>query len=163
MAQTVEPGSDDDFDDETWAWMDDVQPHLVNLEDFQLPDDFPFDLSVASLDPLEAFLLERLAGTVDGDDPLALGVVAYLGEAFMRIAGGRWAGSGIAALVQLDPALGLPAMSPTALIDLACERRTGHEFAAAAARIEQAVAARQAEVPGWEPTKVRTLSVDDID
>lgn len=165
MVRIVPPGPGDVLDEDTQKWLDYLQPRLVNLEGFQLSADFPFDFSPASLGLLERVVIERCRDgdeVPDAEDPLVLGVIAYLGEAFIRVAGGRWAWID-GPVVCPDPALGLPAVRLKDLFTRAVDRGTGEEFAKAAEELAGAVRERRRSVPGWEPVRIAVPGVDDYE
>ncbi len=129
-----------------------LHPRLARLEDWELPDDFPFDYSRASLDVLEAIVLERF----DGGDPVSAdAVISYLGEALLRVGGGSWVWDDDPAsasydlpLARPDEGLDLPRVSPMHLLVEAVRRRSGDQFARVHAALEEAAADRTARVPG---------------
>jgi hypothetical protein len=130
-------------------WVQCVHPLLGNLEDFQdLPADFPFDFSAASLTALDRLIAER------GDDgSFERGARAYAGETLMRIGGGRWVSTeGHPLAIRFDEALDLPG--------LPLEPLPPAGLASVAERVATAVARRRADDPGWEPAKQATPGVD---
>ncbi|WP_330237268.1 hypothetical protein [Streptomyces sp. NBC_00566] len=135
-------------------WLDDMQVLAARLEQVHLPDDFPFDYTPASLPALEAALLE--AGS-DGDFHRA--ALPYLGEVLMDVCGGRWdidPGTGGAdgdPVVRPDPALGLPALSLTTLVDVALAEESGEVFAREYGELADTVTGLRRSRPGWQPVK----------
>ncbi len=144
----------DDPDEATSRWRDDVGTRITALDDRL---ELTFDFAPASLDPLELEVARRHTDDDDLDDPLTAGVIAYLGETFMRAGGGRWIWRG-EPVVVFDPGLPVADLAPRRLLIDGAGFRSAYEQVAAAAR-ETAVA-RQAAEPGWEPTKLATLGVD---
>jgi hypothetical protein len=149
------------------AWREGMNPVLARLEGFELPADFPFDYSSASLARLEETALDRFPG---GDPPAPAGgflegATAYVGESLLRAGGGRWDWDADDDLpvVRADDALALPPVSPLRLIIAAVRHRTGTELTDAHATLVAAVDGYAARHPGWAPTKEPTPGVDDID
>ncbi|WP_079145778.1 hypothetical protein [Streptomyces lydicus] len=152
-------------------WIGDVPYQLLLLEKVLLPEAFLFDYSARSLDALEACLLEGCeegAGRPGEEQAEWVeGATAYLGEVLLGIAGGGWGwntrpvdGLPGQPVVSPDPELALSPVAPRLLIAHALRVRTGTAFAEEVARLRQAVAARQCEVPGWKPAKEHTPHVD---
>jgi hypothetical protein len=148
------------------AWREAVSPTLVRLRTFEFPG-LSLDLSVESLDALEAALLEEFpAGAQPPFDDLSVvgSATAYLGEALMRVAGGgwRWDDGARVPLVVVDPALDAASVSPYALLRDALSLRTGTVLRDRAEALRAATAERQATHPGWAPTKEHTPAVDEL-
>lgn len=81
------------MDREPLEWWLDWSAGLIELtDDAYLQGAVELDYSEASLRALEAVVRDRYNSSVQvlGDDPFAAGVVAYLGETLMRLAGGAW-------------------------------------------------------------------------
>ncbi|MBS2547102.1 hypothetical protein KGQ19_09485 [Catenulispora sp. NL8] len=153
------------------TWLEALSPVLDRLAWF-VPQDFSHDFSVESLDSLEWVLATQLPdfGAPEAvDTGLADSAAAYLGEALMRVGGGRWvwdedpAGpAGSRPVVRFDDALGLPPMSPLQLMARARDAGTGTVFRAALADLQETVGGYQASHPGWTPTTVHSSSVDPV-
>ena len=153
-------------------WREGMHPRLARLQDFELPEDFPFDYSPTSLDRLEAILLERFGTTEELTRDDARGFVeaatGYVGEVLLRAGGGSWAWEEASVtvpyglpLVRFDDGLGLQAVSPLRLIIQSVRLRTSREFARVHHGLEEAVDARKAEDPSWAPTKELTPGIDE--
>lgn len=153
------------------TWLEALGPVLDRLAWF-VPQDFSHDFSPMSLDALEWVLATQLPDFDPSDrsafdSGLADSAVAYLGEALMRVGGGRWAPDGDPAgptgrrpVVRFDNALGLPPVSPLRLMVRAADAGTGTEFRDALVEVQEAVAEYQAAHPGWMPTKDHGPGVD---
>lgn len=142
---------------------------IVYLRQFELPETVTLDYSAASLRAVEGCLIDRLDGPRDPADPEDLadpgerrfvdGVVAYLGETLMRLAGGAWIwpeSVRYAPLVRPDAPLGLSPVSPRALILTALASESGERFAAAYEVWESAVRRVRQTRPSWRPVKEPT-------
>ncbi len=154
------------------AWLEDLPLTVGHLEDFELEDhdDLELDYSPASLDGLEQVVLDRFGVPDDAafldERGLTFGVAAYLGEALLRVAGGvwDWAASddpvgfpdGVP-IVRADPELGLPPVSPVAVIQEAVTAEDGRRFIALHGEWQQAVEDAQRARPGWIPHKEPTI------
>ncbi|CAM5250004.1 hypothetical protein [Streptomyces aurantiogriseus] len=147
---------------ELGLWIAEIPAVLREMRAEVLPEDFPFDFRAASLEALEAFLLDayRSADEKVGMDfrPTVCAMV-YLGEVLLGVGGGRWdweprkvRGSSTGRpVVRPDPALGLGPVSPLALIARATRTRTGRVLTDEVAGLQDAVARRQEQAPGWKP------------
>jgi hypothetical protein len=149
------------------SWREEMSPVLARLEAFELPADFPFDFSAASLARLEQLVLDRFpAGRAPAEPAGGFleAAIAYIGESLLRTGGGQWDWDAEAdvPLVRPDEALKLPSISPLRLIIAAAGRRTGTELAGAHAELAAAVDEHAAAHPGWSPTKVPTPGVDEV-
>ena len=72
-------------------WLDWINVLIGAMWDANLRGVVELDYSRESLPALESFVRERYRGRYPlGDDPFNAGVVAYLGETLMRLAGGAW-------------------------------------------------------------------------
>src|ERR1700761_2869572 len=75
--------------------LDGINLLIDMMGDVDLGGAIALDYSVASLSALEAAARERLADPAealyDDEQSFTAGAVAYLGEALMRVGGGRWA------------------------------------------------------------------------
>jgi len=152
-------------------WIETMHPRLARLEDFELPDDFPFDYSRASLDWLEVIIQERFhdsqAVTADNPQGFVDAAMGYIGEALLRVGGGSWvwdddpasASYGLP-LARPDGEIDLPPVSPLHLVIESVRRRTGSEFARVHAALEEVVTDRKAQNSSWSPTKEPTPGVD---
>jgi hypothetical protein len=158
VVRIVDARADDLDDARVREWVQHQIDRLASLDLTYLPDDFPVDFSPASLVQLEDLLVERLRD--EADDVLEEDVVGYLGETLMRVGGGRWAWSGERLVVQFDPALSLPPLTPMDLVERAVDRGGGEEFAGAYDRLAAIVMAYARANPGWEPIKLRTPVLD---
>ncbi len=98
-------------------WLDWVNVLIGLLGDAYLDGVVDLDYSKASLQALEDVVRERYRYPVQAlsDDPFASGVVAYVGESLMRVAGGAWAWS-------TDPSLGSVAGGPDLTQSVATHR-----------------------------------------
>ncbi|MFH8569349.1 hypothetical protein [Streptomyces sp. NPDC017993] len=150
-------------------WIGGLPYQLLLLEKVILPDDFPFDYSPRSLDTLETHLLDRHDSLQDPDKraEFVASATAYLGEILLGIAGGSWGWNARPVddlpgqpVVCPDPELELSPVAPMLLISYALRVRTGTAFAEEIERLRQAVTARRQAVPGWNPLKEHTPSVD---
>ncbi|HEX6684791.1 MAG TPA: hypothetical protein VF062_18445 [Candidatus Limnocylindrales bacterium] len=150
-----------EHEDPLWEWTETMQPRLARLNAFEVPG-LPLDYSPESLGLLEAEVLNRdpLGRGLDG---LAEAVVGYVGEALMRVAGGRWGWDETSGtpFVDFDPQLGLPPIAPHDLIVEAGKRRSGTEFVSARESLQRAVEKRRAADASWSPTKQPTPGLDD--
>jgi hypothetical protein len=157
--------------EELQEWLETIDVVLDRLRDFFLPKDFPFDYSPASLERLEELVLDEYPEVPPqpggSGGAFVESVMAYLGEALMRTAGGHWAfrphpanPSVKVPFVRLDEALGHDPISPLQLIIDALGKGTGTVFADTQAVLERAVVNRKAADPSWSPTKQRTHADD---
>lgn len=153
------------------TWIETMHPRLARLQDFELPRGFPFNYSRASLERLEAIVLERFDASdeVTADDGFVEAAMGYVGEALLRAGGGSWVWdddpnsiSYDLPLARPDDELDCPAASPLHLLIEAVRRSTGRELARAHLAMEQAVDGRKATDASWSPTKELTPGVDDI-
>ncbi|MEU9112512.1 hypothetical protein AB0D04_12115 [Streptomyces sp. NPDC048483] len=145
------------------SWISTMPEELRSLRRHLLPADFPLDHSPASLDALEARLLELYPpyNPVERGRGTAESAMAYLGESLLAVAGGSWGWNrrpvggqewrGQPVLCP-DPELQLQPIAPLLLISSAMRKRTGSAFAAEVARLRGEVEARQGREPGWQPT-----------
>ena len=128
-------------------WVRGVQPRIVGLELAGLTVDFSRE-SLADL---------ALRASDDQlDDESFAEFAAYFGESLMRVAGGRWIEIDARPAVTADPALGLPALVPAELLPA----KTENDFTEVYDRWAEAVTARQAGEPGWQPVKDPTPGLD---
>jgi hypothetical protein len=123
----------------TSAWREEMQPRLVALG-------IPLDFAPATLARLEKMVAES--------PHLALAAAGYLGEALMRVGGGRWEMTDAGPIVHFDPALELPSL---AVLELVPNSVDAHD------EITRAVADFKARNPDWSPKKEHTPAVDPID
>ncbi len=148
-------------------WVNAVDHHLAQLKHL-LPDDFPLDFSSASLQRLELVAIERYdsleaLGGDDGADGFLQGVLAYVGEAVLRVVGGSWMwddgdkhGATSHPVILLDERLGFPAMSvapPYLLLVDALETRDGKAFERVYSSMQEVAQERRAEDPSWTPMR----------
>ena len=77
-------------------WLDRINLLIDMMGDVDLGGALALDYSPASLLVLEAAARDRLADPAEAlyhdEQPFTASVVAYLGEALMRVGGGRWHG-----------------------------------------------------------------------
>ena len=168
-------------------WLDRINLLIDMMGDVDLGGAIALDYSAASLSALEAAARDRLADPAEAlyDDQLSFtaSLVAYLGEALMRVGGGRWdwvadvaasdewlaehrwridsAGEPNAsgfAIIRPDPATGLEPLSPTHLVLHALASDEGPVWAFVYEHWKQAVQEYAAAHSGWTPTKERTLA-----
>lgn len=148
------------------AWREEMHPVLMRLRDFELPPDFPFDFSAASLFRLEEIVLDRFPRATAPAKPTGgflESATAYVGETLLRAGGGQWdwdAGDNLP-VVRPDSALTLPGISPLRLIVGATNRRTGKELTGAYASLVAAIDEHRAQHPGWAPAKEPTPGLDE--
>ncbi|MEY9859875.1 hypothetical protein ABH935_005509 [Catenulispora sp. GAS73] len=147
-------------------WLEMLSPVLDRLA-FFVPQDFARDFSVSSLDALEAVL--TAPNQAAGDTGLVESAMAYLGEALMRVGGGRWTWDDDpenppfkGPVILLDDALGLPPLSPLQVMVDARLTGTRTEFRKVHDRLRTAVAEYQDSHPGWTPTKEHSSGVDPV-
>jgi hypothetical protein len=168
------PADDFPISGSTEGWLEGMSPRLGWLEDFSLPPGFRFDYSRGSLAELEVIVLQRFSDADEvADDEIrnfVEGIVAYLGEAFLRVAGGWWSwdddpdSTSLGNLVvHFDAELGIAPLSLMTLLIRSVTRRSGNEFSEVHARLEQAVEERRVKDPMWEPTKLHTPGVDPVE
>jgi hypothetical protein len=173
-------------------WLDWINVLIGLTDDAYLRGAVPLDYSPASLQALEGVVRARYGNPLQtsGDDPFVSGVVAYLGETLMRMAGGAWGWTTDAPsdaglddpdlrramarhrwfisgadepdvvglpMVNADPALQLPALSPMYLLLQAIGSGEPDVWASAYRRWRQAVDDYAASHPGWAPAKEHTL------
>lgn len=148
-------------------WLDGIPARLYSLQDFELREDVRLDFDVSSLDGVEQVLLERFSAPADlrqpGVEPFVGGVIAYLGETLLRLAGGGWrVEDSDSPLIEADSELGLRAVSPFGLLVEAVRARSGRQLRGAYAAWERAVAVYRAAHPTWSPVKRPTPGLDPI-
>jgi hypothetical protein len=155
-------------EDRLEEWVQSVQPMIMHVEAYQVPQEVKLDFSLASLCRLEEVVLDRFDDAEDLDDEdeqgLVLGATAYLGETLMRVAGGSWiweADSEIP-VIRADAELGLAPLSPRQLLAAAVDRRDGERLTAACAAWSAAVHELAAQRPSWCPVKQPTPGLDRI-
>lgn len=163
--------------DATGRWLDDVQMYyLLPLEFEAAREGVAYDFTGASLQDHEELIIDffgseqELVQRLHSSDELrnlALGTMGYLGETLMRVGGGWWSNDepsgsipGGSLRVHLDLSLGLSPLAPADVLIEAVTRRDGRQFARACSMVEKAVAERHAQVPDWEPVKIRLLGLD---
>ncbi|MFD5394308.1 hypothetical protein ACFWJW_08770 [Streptomyces sp. NPDC127097] len=150
-------------------WLDELPYQLLLLERVLLPEDFPLDYGLRSLDALEAHLLERDDSGQESEQRAEFteSAAAYLGEVLLGVAGGGWGwntrpvdGRPGQPVICPDPELHLSPVAPMLLLSYALRVRTGTAFAEELARLRQAVTERQQAIPAWQPVKEHTPLVD---
>lgn len=150
------------------AWLDTIYFKVLRLTDVELPDQ-RLDYSVESLRGLERCVLDRFGEPGDvsffEERPFLEGVVAYLGESLMRLAGGSWDWTADddpegfpegMPLVRPDPAGGLDPVSPVHLVREAVGSGDGERFTALYRDWERAVKRAERARPSWRPHKEPT-------
>jgi hypothetical protein len=153
-------------------WLDTVPFIVMALEEIELAGnpDIRLDCSGESLGPLERAVLDRFGVPEDvswaEERAFLNGVVAYLGETLMRVAGGRWGWipgddpegfpDGVP-LVEPDPTLGLAPVSPVHLVEEAVRRGGGELFGTRCRAWRRAVQERRRVQPSWTPHRERTM------
>jgi hypothetical protein len=150
------------------VWLDTIYFKILRHIDVELPD-LHLDYSVESLRGLESSVLDRFGEPGDVsffEERLFLeGVVAYLGESLMRLAGGSWgwtAGDnpegfpGGMPLVRPDPVVGLDPVSPVHLVQEAVGSGDGERFTALYRDWEGAVDRAKRASPSRRPHKEPT-------
>lgn len=153
-------------------WREEMQPRMARLQAFELPEDFPFDYSRASLVALEAELLDRFP---PGSEPrierggFVEAAMSYLGETLLTLCGGRWgwdddatSASHDTPLACPDDRLGLPPLAPGRLLAEAAARRTGQELVRRYDALVGAIDQARGEDPSFSPVKERTPGLDEI-
>ena len=146
-------------------WLAEMQPALAGFEDFAMPVGMPRGFTRESLVALEAFLLDRWPDErayVAGVDPsFADGAGRYLGEAYLRLAGGGWhvrLQDGVIfawqPVVLTEVSEGVP-LAPYSLITAALHRRTGTEFGRVHDNLVRRVEERRATLSEeWQPSRL---------
>ncbi|MGE2818044.1 hypothetical protein ACQI5H_23305 [Mycobacterium heidelbergense] len=151
------------------AWVEEMHPRLAGLQDFLLPEGFPFDFSTRSLTELESVLLDgfdtwaAVFGDVrDNSQGFVVRAAGYLGEILLRTGGGAWIWDELnnQPLVSFDPALDLSPVAPLVLLADAADRRTGSVLTEALDAVATAVADYRREHLGWSPVKAPTPALD---
>jgi hypothetical protein len=153
------------------AWFDDLFFTMVRWTDVEIVDaeDVDLDYSDSSLISVERLVSERFGVPEDvsyGEERAFLdGLVAYLGETLMRLAGGAWDWTpgddpegfphGMP-LVRADPALDLTPLSPVHLVQDAVRQNTGTVFAETYETWRRAVEQNKIDHPSWAPRKQPT-------
>jgi hypothetical protein len=154
-------------DDRLGEWREEMHPVLTRLQAFELPPDFPFDFSAASLAQLETITCDRIAVPVlvsrDVMGDFLESAMAYVGEALLRAGGGGWDWDADEDLpvVRPDAALRRPPITPLHLLGEALRRRTGTVLTDVHAELAAVVTDHQRRHPDWAPVKEVTPGVDD--
>jgi hypothetical protein len=149
-----EPTEPDTPDERLETWCAELDPVLARLRAFELPADFPFDYSAASLARLEEIALDRFPRGAAPATPAGSfleSATAYIGETLLRAGGGGWDWDNETDLpvVRLDDALELPPISPLRLLTGAVGRQSGTKLTEAYAQVAAAIDRH----PGWTPPK----------
>jgi len=145
-------------------WIMVMDPRLAGFEDFVMPAEWSGDFSRESLIELERFILtswpDKKAFLEEADPNFVDGATRYIGESFMRLAGGEW-------FLDEDPDFiysGFPvfrfdsenktAVSPFHLMTTILARRNGEVLGRMWDGNERSVTRRrQNEGPGWTPRR----------
>lgn len=140
-----------DRHDSLEEWLESLPPVLDRLAWF-VPADFHPDFSTDSLDVVEAALAEQVTSE---DTGLVDSALAYVGEALLRVAGGRWEWDAATRLpvLRFDEALGLADLEPLQLLIDARKTASGVELRKTHESLQKKVAEYQASHPTWVPTK----------
>jgi hypothetical protein len=144
-------------------WLDSLLERFLDLSHDEVVAGIDLDFSAASLQGLEAVVLERFDFPDPDQEDFVLSAAGYLGEALLRLAGGSWSwdddpdsASHDLPLVEADPALGLDPVSPVELIMAAVRSRDGEQFVGLYSTWESAVRRVTTQRPSWRPTKEPT-------
>lgn len=170
MTEPIQPPHDSASGRQLQEWTDGIPGLLEHAQDSMETWDVPVDLSPASLQALEAMLLDLYAAddtdaALSPDDATLRAAAAYLGESLVRITGGEWAwstkpltgsdGQRVAAGSDgrpvVHPDADLDPIAPYVLIGDALTARTGTVFAAEARRLRNAMTASGIPVAGPDP------------
>lgn len=173
MTEPIQPPHDSASGRQLQEWTDAIPGLLEHAQDSMETWDVPADLSPASLQALEAMLLNLYDANHanDANDALIPGdttlraAAAYLGESLAHVTGGEWAwttkplagpgGQPVAAASDGQPVVhpdaDLDPIAPYVLIAAALTARTGTAFAAEARRLRNAMTAAGRPVTGPEP------------
>lgn len=151
--------------DELFAsWLEAMHPRLARFEDFITPREWSGGYTRESLVSLERYILDRWpdkkAFIDENDTDFIDGSTRYIGETFLRLAGGGWSIDHDPAfiytgrpVVRFDTGSPMP-VSPVHLMTTILARRTGNVLTriwdGQAAAVERR---REAEGPGWEPVR----------
>lgn len=146
------------------GWLEAMHPRLARFEDFLMPGDWTRGYTRESLQELEQYMLQRWPDQEsflqERDADWADGAVRYIGETYLRIAGGGWhldtepddAFRNIP-VIRPDTIDGFP-VSPYNLMTALLKRRTGRELAKVYdGQLRQVQRRRDVEPAGWEPTR----------
>ncbi|WP_456787680.1 hypothetical protein [Cellulomonas sp. P5_C5] len=152
---------DEQFED----WLEAMDPRLARFEDFLMPTGWTKGFTRESLQELEQYMLERWPDRDsfkdDGDSDWIDGAMRYIGEAYLRIAGGGWhldnkpdtvfRGQPV---IRPDTLHGFP-ISPYNQMGLLLKRRTGHELTKLwDGQLREVQRRRDVEGPDWEPKRL---------
>ncbi|QYN36950.1 hypothetical protein K1T35_06720 [Pseudonocardia sp. DSM 110487] len=154
------------------AWQRRLYYVLMGLTDLDMKGTpIAFDYSRASLKDLESELLARFTSPAAMRRPAASetldGLVAYIGETLMRVAGGRWTwghvkseGLGVKSgpVANADAALGLAPVAPHELLAEVVSVRSGDRLTRTFDRWAGAVETQRAAAQSWRPDKQRTVA-----
>ncbi|WP_138945961.1 hypothetical protein [Plantibacter sp. M259] len=144
-------------------WLEIMHPRLARFEDFLTPREVVTDYSRDSLVSLERLILhrwpDRHAFAQEQDTDFNDGATRYIGETYLRIAGGGWfvnhdpkfLYSGRLCIL-LDVEMPVP-ISPLNLITTMLSRRTGNVLTRIWDGQTKNVTERRLTEPGWEPKR----------
>ncbi|KQR17655.1 hypothetical protein [Cellulomonas sp. Leaf334] len=152
-------------DEQFQNWLEAMDPRLARFEDFLMPTSWTKGFTRESLEELEQYMLERWPDREsfqnDGDSDWIDGAMRYIGEAYLRIAGGGWyldnrpdvAFRG-QPVIRPDTIDGFP-IAPANFLGVLLKRRTGHELAKVYdGQLRQVQRRRDVEGPDWEPKRL---------
>ncbi|GAB2658210.1 hypothetical protein [Nocardia goodfellowii] len=150
------------------AWHDRIYFLLLGLGDIDLKDSgIRLDHSRRSLAELEPVLLERFAtpGHLSGPmvSQFVAGMIAYIGESLMRVAGGQWVwgptrSASDGPVASADPVLELTPVAPIDLLSDVVTDRSGNRLTETYDRWAHAVEVHRHSNPSWQPEKQRTMA-----
>lgn len=152
-------------DEQFEGWLEAMDPRLARFEDFLMPTSWTKGFTRDSLEELEEYMLlrwpDRDSFDAEGDADWVDGAMRYIGEAYLRIAGGGWhldnepdvvfRGEPV---IRPDTVTGFP-ISPYNFMGVLLDRRTGHELAKVYdGLLRQVQRRRDVEGPDWEPVRL---------
>ena len=160
---TSEPGNLPEQDSLLLEWLEIMHPRLARFEDFLTPREVVTDYTRDSLVSLERLILDRWPDrqsfAQEQDTDFNDGATRYIGETYLRIAGGGWfvnhdpnfLYSGRLCIL-LDVEMPVP-ISPLNLITTILSRRAGNVLTRIWDGQTKNVAERRLAEPGWEPVR----------
>lgn len=152
-------------DDQFEGWLEAMDPRLARFEDFLMPTSWTKGFTRESLEELEQYMLERWPDREsfqdEGDSDWIDGAMRYIGEAYLRIAGGGWylenkPGAVFSGqpVIRPDTIDGFP-IAPANFLGVLLKRRTGHELAKVYdGQLREVQDRRDVEGPDWEPKRL---------